>query len=559
MSVDPGIIRAEAHAGIGSLIERGASVLIERWSKRAAEDQPKARRVHHQVLLNHLSEFLRGLGRSLGECRGPEVYQHFPPATFHGEQRWEAGWSLLEVVRDFQILRLVVLDYLEETLNRPLSYRETMAIGLALDDAIAASITRYSDSRDGFLREVSERRLDVAKQAQDQLQQQADALREVDRRKNEFLATLGHELRNPLAPLWNCARVLEMHELTDPALVQTRNIIRRQVQQLARLVDDLLDISRIAQGRIELRREHVDLASVVAQAAQTSAAHVKARHHQFEVSLPAAPIWLEADPVRVVQIIVNLLNNAAKYTEPGGVIWLTAEGEGSDAVIRVRDTGIGIPPEMLPHVFDLFTQVEWETDRSQGGLGIGLALVRRLVELHGGTISARSAGRGKGSEFVVRLPALPAPPPRALGTPPDREAERRATVAQRRILVVDDNVDSAVTLGILLKMEGHEIQLAHDGQAALQAASAHKPEIVLLDIGMPRMDGYEVARRLRQQPLLEKTFLVALTGYGQDEDRRRSQECGFDAHLVKPVDLDALRDLLNQCGNGADEQKKAEQ
>jgi signal transduction histidine kinase/CheY-like chemotaxis protein len=552
MSVDPDLIRAEPHTEVGLLIQNDAAVLIDRWSRRAVQEQPNAQRVHHQALLDHLHDFLAALGRSLAESDDAAACQHCLPATIHGEQRWEAGWSLPEVVRDYQILRLVILDYLEEILDEPPGPRVVMAIGLALDEAIAASISMYVKSRDEHLRQLEEERVERDRLVQEHLRQQADILREVDRRKNEFLATLGHELRNPLAPLWHAVKLQELHDPADPALALTRDITKRQVQQLTRLADDLLDISRIAQGKIELRKESVNLAAVVAQAVQTSAAHLKARHHELEVSAPAEPLWLEADPARLIQILVNLLNNAAKYTEPGGRVWLSAGREGDGmAVIRVRDTGMGIPPEMLPHVFELFTQGEWSADHAQGGMGIGLALVRRLVELHGGTITASSPGLGQGSEFVVRLPALPA---HAASEGPTQNGDARPASpnpkpSSRRILIVDDNVDAAESLRILLSLVGYEVQLAHDGLAALRVAADFQPEVILLDIGLPRLDGYEVARRLRERPEMAKVLLIALTGYGQDEDRRRSHEAGFNAHLVKPIELTDLQLALAHAGS----------
>jgi signal transduction histidine kinase/CheY-like chemotaxis protein len=546
MYLDPELIHAEPHTEVGLLIQRSVGILIDRWRSRAVQEQPNAQRVHHEALLDHIQEILSALGRTLAESEGP-AYQHCLPATVHGEQRWETGWALTEVVRDFQILRLVLLDYLEEVLEGPAVPRAVMAIGLALDEAIAASVSTYVRSREEYLGQLEAERAERDQQIQEHLRHQAQTLREVDRRKNEFVATLGHEMRNPLAPLGHAVRLLELRETTDPGLTQIRDIIDRQVQQLERLADDLLDISRIAQDKIELRKEPADLAAVVTQAVQMSAPHLNARHHHFEVNLPAEPVWLEADPVRLVQIIVNLLNNAAKYTEPGGQIWLAVQQEGNEAVIRVRDTGIGIPQEMLPHIFDLFTQGEWAVDHAQGGMGIGLALVRRLVDLHHGTIAAHSAGPGLGSEFVMRLPALPVPAAGTNGPTRDQITSPVSRVPQpprRRILVVDDNVDAAETLKMLLGFEGHEVRLAHDGLAALRIAAEFRPEVVLLDIGLPRMDGYQVARQLREQPATEKTLLVALTGHGQDEDRRRSQEAGFNAHLVKPVDLEALRRAL---------------
>jgi len=548
MSTDPALIRAEAHTKVGLVIQRDAGILLDRWRGRAVHEQPNAQRLHHDALLDHLHELLQALGRSLAESDDTGACEHCLPATIHGEDRWETGWSLPEVVRDYQILRLVILDYLKEVLGRFPRPSVVRAIGLALDEAIAASVSMYVKSRDEHLRQLETERAERAKQMQEYLQHQAETLREVDRRKSEFLATLGHEMRNPLAPLWNAVRLLEAQDAGDSAAAEVRDIITRQVEQLTRLADDLLDISRIAQGKIELRKERVDLAAVVAQAVQMSAPQRKARRHSLDVNAPAEPLWMDADPARLVQIMVNLLNNAAKYTEPGGQIWFSAEREGSDAVLRIRDTGIGIRPELLPHVFELFTQGEW-TSHSQEGMGIGLALVRRLVELHGGVITAASAGWGQGSEFVVRLPALSAeeagPAPRdAERVAADRAAAALPSPARLRILIVDDNVDTARSLKLLLSMEGHEVEIAHDGLATLKVADSFRPDVILLDIGLPRMDGYEVARRLRARPDMQRALLVALTGYGQDDDRRRSQEAGFSAHLVKPVRLEILQALL---------------
>lgn len=554
MSIDPGLIRAESHMEVGFLIQRDTALLIERWSVRAIQEQPNAQRVHRKVLVDHFHEFLQALGRSLADSEDIATTQHCHLATIHGEDRWETGWSLPEVVRDYQILRLVILDYLDEILEQPAGHRAVMAIGLALDEAIAASVTKFVTSREEHLRQLEEERTLRDREIQEHLRQRAETLREVDRRKNEFMAVLGHEMRNPLAPLWHAARLLEFLETTDSTLVQSREIIKRQVQQLGRLADDLLDISRIAQAKVELRTEPVELAAIVDQAAQTSTPHLKARHHEFVVELATEPIWLQADPGRLVQIVVNLLNNAAKYTEPGGRVWLATGRDGDEAVIRVTDNGMGIPKAMLPHVFELFTQGEWSAEHAQGGMGIGLALVRRLVELHAGTIAVTSEGLGYGSEFVVRLPVLAAQPPSKSTVGPSGSGRPDSTVsrvARRRILVVDDNVDAAFMLRLLLSRDGHDICLAHDGLAALKAAEEFKPEVVLLDIGLPRMDGYQVAKRLRERPEMATTLLVALTGYGQDEDRQRSHSAGFNAHLVKPVDLDALHTALNQSASAA--------
>jgi signal transduction histidine kinase/ActR/RegA family two-component response regulator len=552
MSVDAATIRAESHAEIGFLIARDVDVLIERWTHWAVEEQPAAKRFHHAALVDHLRDFLKALGRSLAESDELAASEHCLPATIHGETRWESGWSLPEVVRDYQILRLVILDYLEQTLGRAPSSRAVMAIGLALDEAISASVTMYVNSRDEHQRRLEEERAERDKEIHEQLRQRAEMLKEVDRRKNEFMTVLGHEMRNPLAPLWHASSLLDGALPGDAHLREIRDIVKRQVQQLTRLADDLLDISRIAQNKIELRKEAVNLADTVTQAVEASTPYMRARLHHMEVTFTPEPLWVDADGSRLIQILGNLLNNAAKYTEPGGRISLVVERNGQDAVIRIRDTGIGIPPTLLPHIFELFTQGEWSADRSQGGMGIGLALVRRLVELHGGTIEASSDGIGQGSEFTIRLPLITAEIA-GLGKNQHRDnlpSRAFAGAAPRRILVVDDNVDATTTLRMLLAVEHHEVRVAHDGLTALQVAQEFQPDVVLLDIELPMMDGYEVAQRLRQSPSPKKAVIVALTGYGQDEDRRRSAEAGFDFHLVKPVSLETLRSALATTSTG---------
>jgi PAS domain S-box-containing protein len=380
-----------------------------------------------------------------------------------------------------------------------------------------------------ILRDITER-----KKAEDEL---ADA----NRRKDEFLAMLGHELRNPLAPVLNGLRLLERQGRDDPAIQQTVAMIDRQMGRIVRLVDDLLDVARITKGKIQLRRRREQLAVLVAQAVEGVRPHIESRQHGLSVSLPPAAIWLDADPTRIEQILANLLNNAAKYTEPGGRISLTVEQEGSVAVIRVKDTGIGIRADMLNRIFDLFVQTDRTLDRAQGGLGIGLTLVRKLVEMHGGAVEARSEGIGKGSEFVVRLPVVP----EVKQLEPEALPEvRRRDVPHLRVLVVDDNVDTAQSLAMLLKLYGHEVWPVHTGPKALEVAQAEQPDVILLDIGLPGMDGYEVARHLREQQGMDKVRLIAMTGYGQEADRQRSQGAGFDHHLVKPVDPAKLQELL---------------
>jgi PAS domain S-box-containing protein len=366
------------------------------------------------------------------------------------------------------------------------------------------------------------------------------ALLDADRRKDEFLAMLAHELRNPLAPIRNSLNILRMNNRNDPTIEQVGEMMERQVNHMVRLVDDLLEVSRITRGKIELRKELVELAAVVRSSVETSRPLIDERRHQLALSLPAEMLTLEGDPVRLAQVFSNLLNNAAKYTDVGGQIWLTARCDGNNVVISVRDTGTGIPLEMLPRIFDMFMQIDSHTDRAQGGLGIGLTLVKSLVEMHGGKVSAYSAGVGQGSEFVVSLPL-------AVGR---RSAPRRgqstpvSVLAPRRILVVDDNRDAGRSLGMLLKLLGADAQVVCSGPEALEAIAAQRPAVVLLDIGMPGMDGYEVARRIREQPELNDLTLIALTGWGQEEDRRRTQAAGFNHHLIKPADVRALETLL---------------
>ena len=539
MHLDSQQIRAEPHAEIGMLIQDNIEALVDLWSERAVEEQPQAKRVHHAVLHNHLHEFLRTLGRSLAESKDPHNCQHCLPASIHGEQRWDAGWSLPEVVRDFQILRLVVVSFLEEHLDRALSHRECLAVGLALDEAIAASVTTYVKDRDQHLQELGAERALQAKQAQQRLEEQAAALQEADRRKDEFLAMLAHELRNPLAPVSHAVEILRQG--AAPAEVQwARGLIERQVQQMTRMVDDLLDISRITRGKLGLHKEPVNIAAIITQAVEEVRPLCDRKKHQLTVSLPAERVWVHADPIRLTQVVANLLNNAAKYSDKGGQIALTADRNGDEITVKVRDNGIGIPAEVLPHVFNPFMQEDRLQDRDKGGLGIGLALVRSLVELHGGSVQAFSAGRGHGSEFTVRLQGLTqAPQPTESPKTSDR-----GQAPKRRILVVDDHEDAARSLKILLDLHGHDVQVALNGLSALETALAQVPEIVLLDIGLPHMDGLEVARRFREHDRLKRVILVALTGYGQDEDRRRSQEAGFNAHLVKPVDLNTLHEVL---------------
>ncbi len=373
-------------------------------------------------------------------------------------------------------------------------------------------------------------------------------LLDADRRKNEFLATLAHELRNPLAPIRNAVQILLLSGLEAPNVQWATDVIDRQVRQMTRLVDDLLEVSRITTGKLEIRKETLDLAAVIREAVETSLPLLEQGGHKLVVNLPAEPVMVYADMIRMAQVFSNLLNNAAKYTEPGGHVTINLETTEGDAVVSVKDSGTGIPAEMLPHIFEMFMQVDRNVHRSKGGLGIGLTLVKQLVEMHGGSIEARSAGTGQGSEFVVRLPTVVR---READVRDVHDREMPAHSTPLRILVADDNEDGANSLGQMLQIMGHEVRVTHDGLAAIEAAEVFRPQVILLDIGMPKLDGYDACRRIRKESWGKDTALVALTGWGQEEDRRRTSAAGFDYHLVKPVESNTLVNVLAEVTHTA--------
>jgi PAS domain S-box-containing protein len=402
---------------------------------------------------------------------------------------------------------------------------------LTLPDAAGHAVAFATVSQD-----VTER-----KRLEDNLRGLAADLSEADRRKNEFLAMLAHELRTPLAPISNAARALRLDRSDGKAVQSASEMLERQVGQMARLVDDLLDMSRITRGKIELRKEHIELAPIISQAVEAVRPLYGSMKHELTVTLPPQAVHLEADATRLAQVVGNLLNNAGKFTDKGGHVWLTVEQAGEQAIVRVRDNGIGIAAEQVPRLFEMFAQVDTSLERSRDGLGIGLTLVKALVEMHGGAVEVHSDGLGRGSEFTVRLPMIvetSRPVSRATFSEP-------IPAVSRRILIVDDNEDGAEFLAVLLQLSGHETRKAHDGLEAIEAAERFQPDAVLLDIGLPRLNGYEVCRRIREKTWGKDLVLVALTGWGQEEDLRRSKEAGFDAHMVKPVDHDALMKLLD--------------
>jgi PAS domain S-box-containing protein len=521
----------------GRITQRTAALLGANERLRETEAAERARRRWWQALLRSLDDgvvttdehgrvtFLNEAaetltGWSLGRASRQPLADVLPLADDGGAPL--AGW-LAQFIRDGES-------------TGPVSVRLHRADGRALPVEYSVSSIRDEQSLPAgavlIIRDITER------------QRTEQALREADRRKDEFVAMLAHELRNPLAPIRNAVQVLRRLWPDDPELRKARDVIDRQVAQMAHLLDDLLDVSRITRGLFVLQKETVNLAAVVERSVETSRPALDERRHTLRVVLLEQPVQVEGDPVRLVQVVSNLLNNAAKYTEPGGLVELTVETGETEAVLRVCDNGMGIPAELLPRVFELFTQGYRSLDRSQGGLGLGLPLVRRITELHGGAVEVRSDGPGRGAEFVVRLPRRPRVPgaePRL----PVPAAALPAGPAGKRVLVVDDNVDAAETLALFLRLDGREVRMACDGPGALDAAREFKPEAIFLDIGLPGMDGYEVARRLRALPDFRTALLVAVTGYGQEDSRTRSRAAGFDHHLVKPVDPESLSALLD--------------
>ncbi len=408
---------------------------------------------------------------------------------------------------------------------------------------LAVTEFRLGQSRffTGIVRDITER-----KGLEQQLRERVEELAAADRQKNDFLAMLAHELRNPLAPLRNALHLMNMPGAAPATVDRARSMMARQLEHLVRLVDDLLDVSRIIRNKIELRKERVDLAAAVERALETAQPVIDAHGHEVRASLPQKPIAVEADLIRIAQVIANLLTNAAKYSREPGLIWLEVERQGVEAVVRVRDQGVGIEPELLQRVFELFVQGDHSLARAQGGMGIGLTLVKRLVEMHGGRVSAKSEGAGKGSEFSVHLPALAdAEQPKT----PDLRGDMHlghTGARKRRVLVVDDNVDAAESIALILRHTGYEAACVYDGPTALVAAQDYQPDVFVLDIGLPGMTGYELAHKLREQPRFRKTPFVAVTGYGQYDDRQKSRQAGFDYHLTKPVNPDLLQVLLTQ-------------
>ncbi len=465
----------------------------------------------------------RLFGYSADEAIGRHISLFIPPERLAEEDRIIAALKAGQRIEHFETERLRKTG-------------ERVIVSLTISPVRDASGTVIGASK--IARDITARR-----QLEDHLRRMALDLAEADRQKGEFLATLAHELRNPLAPLRSALELLKQSGADAGRAQLARDTMDRQLGQMVRLVDDLLDVNRVMHNRLELRPVDIDIALVIHQAVEMSQPLIDNAGHHLRVILPAEALFLHADPVRLTQVFANLLNNSCKYTPAGGQIQISAERDGDHAVVRVKDSGAGIPPDQLEKIFNMFSQVDRSPERVQGGLGIGLTLVRRLVEMHDGSVHARSEGPGKGSEFITRLPVLAQAPQ----TQQSQAPAEGAAAMRRRVLIVDDNRDAADALAMLLRHTGHEAFVAYDGKTALAAAETDRPDVVLLDIGLPGMSGHDVCRQVREQPWGRNIRMIALTGWGQEEDRRKSREAGFDGHLVKPIDIAAVLEQFQRA------------
>jgi signal transduction histidine kinase/CheY-like chemotaxis protein len=505
MTTKPAALRAEPHQAVGETIQRDAGVILQRWAERAKAEQPNGKRVHHDVLLDHLPTFLWELGRSLAKAGDPEPNGQGRTAEVHGDQRWVAGWSINEVVRDYQLLRIVLVEYLEEALDRPLGSREVMALGVSVDDAIEASVAAYAACQTEAAADGTGAKPPDAS---------PDGLYNV-------LGFLGHELRNPLAPIGNAIQILRVAATNPDQVEKTRRLLERQFRVMTRLVEDLMDLPRLARGKLSLKLQRLDLSRLVRECAEDRRAAFAESGLRLTIDIPTTPVWTSGDATRLAQAFGNLLNNAQKFTDRGGevIVKLAADPVRHLAELSVRDSGIGIDPTFLPKVFETFMQAERSLDRSRGGLGLGLALVKGIVELHGGAVRVASDGPGSGAEFTVELPLLNLPG--EVG--PTGEKAEGAAATSRRILLVEDNRDSAESLRMYLELVGHHVTVTHTGPDGLKAAAA----------------------TLRKDPALARTLLIALSGHGSDGSRERAAAAGFDLFLVKPVDPEYLAKLID--------------
>lgn len=506
--------------------------------RRDFEQRLEAKEERYRALFESIDEgfcvvkLLRGPDGSVRDFRYEEANEAF---TMHTGIQDPVGKTMMDLVPGYTGGRFRIYDRVARTGEAIRFVQEEKAMNRWFDIYASRLGGEGSDLVAVLFSDITQRLL-----AEQDMRRLNEELAQANRRKTEFLATLAHELRNPLAPLSNGLHLMRMASAKPDLLEKTRRMMERQIQHMVHLVDDLLDVARISTGKVELRRQRMDLKDVVATAVETSASLVDAGGHKLTVEVPPVPLPMDADPTRLAQVVSNLLNNAAKYTPEGGRIALKVRVDGPEAVLSVSDTGVGIAPDALGKVFEMFAQVP-SAGKPQGGLGIGLSLVQSLVALHGGSVTAASPGPGQGSTFTVRLPLVS---PESEVTPPMAQTESSSHPDQLQVLVVDDNTDAAESLGVLLDIEGHAAHIAHTGAEALQLAQSQSLDVVFLDIGLPDMTGYDVAKRLRMLPNMQKTLLVALTGWGTQDDRQRTRDAGFDRHLTKPAELPAVEELL---------------
>jgi signal transduction histidine kinase len=521
-------IRTEKHVAIGDLIERSTGEIVARWAQRAKEEQPTAQRVHHDILVDHLPAFLAKLGRSLATA-GDASDNPQREAAEHGDQRWDNGWSVTEVVRDYQLLRMVLMDFLEGALARRLSVRESLVLNVAIDDAIAAAVAAFAASQ-----------TTPGTAANTTRSQALDLLFNV-------LGVVGHELRNPLAPLANSLEILRLAGPNPEQIETTRQMMARQLQVLGRLVEDLMDLPRLARGKMSLVRERVDLAGLLRACAEDRRGSLQAAGLILDIDVPSGPIWALGDKVRLTQAFGNLIGNAQKFTDRGGKILVRlAVSDARRAVISFRDTGVGIDAALLPKVFEAYTQADQPSNRARGGLGLGLALVKGVIELHGGSVSAASDGPGTGSTFTVELPLCEATTP----PPTPNSGEGLAATKPRRVLIIEDNRDSAESLKLYLELHGHTVTVANSGPDGLQAAAELLPEVVICDVGLPGMDGYAVATQIRQS-VSPPPLIIAVSGHGARKDPEGQPDSVFDYYLLKPADPTRVAELLSADSHSA--------
>jgi signal transduction histidine kinase len=513
-------LRAEPQAAIGDLIERCTAAIIARWAERAKVEQQTAQRVHHEVLVDHLPAFLAKLGRSLATA-GDTSQSHKQEAEEHGDQRWDTGWSITEVVRDYQILRIVLAEFLEEALERRLDKQESLVLNVAIDDAIAAAVTAFAASQ-----------TTPGTAANTTRNEAVDLLLNV-------LGVVGHELRNPLAPLTNSLEILRMTAPDPVQIEKTRQMMGRQLVVLSRLVEDLMDLPRLARGKMSLLQERIELSRLVASCAEDRRKGLEAAGLTLFVDVPTTPVWTVGDETRLIQVFGNLIGNAQKFTDRGGSVTVRLAVDRGRAFILVRDTGIGIDPVALPSVFEAYTQAEGPLARSRGGLGLGLALVKGVVELHGGSVAAASDGAGKGTAITVELPMS-----EPTGSGHHFALTDRASVKPRRVLIIEDDADSAESLSRYLELHGHMVAIARSGADGLTLAATFDPNVVVCDVGLPGMDGYAVATELRRMASPPE-LIIAVSGHGPRKGPDGHPDTAFDYYLLKPADPSRVSRLLS--------------